>query len=66
MNNRRIEAEIHISADSWRDLQDVIDAIGREIRDASNADENFYWTNTTESASAEVSIKKEARHAGTT
>ncbi len=58
MNNRRIEAEIHISADSWSDLQDMIDAIDREVLDAQAADENFSWTNATKNASAEVSIKR--------
>lgn len=58
---RRIEAEIHISADSWADLQDMIEAIDREIHTAKAADENFYWTNTTKRAEAEVFIKAEKR-----
>lgn len=65
MNNptkcRRIEAEIHISADSWGDLSNMIDAIDREVQAAQKADENFYWTNGTEGAEAEVSIKTERR-----
>ena len=52
MANRHIEAEIHISADSWGDLQDMIDAIDREIRDAREADENLHWTNNTENVNA--------------
>ncbi|MCB9990705.1 MAG: hypothetical protein H6867_04925 [Rhodospirillales bacterium] len=64
--NWRIEAEIHIRADSWDDLADMIDAAEKEVRDAKEADENFYWTNGTEGAEAEVSIKREVRHDGAT
>lgn len=59
--SRRIKAEIHINADSWDDLADMIDAAKREVCVAKEADENFYWTNGIEGAEAEVSIKTERR-----
>lgn len=60
-SSRRIEAEIHISADSWCALSETIDAIGQEIHAAQAADENLYWTSATETVSADVSIKTERR-----
>jgi len=60
-SSRRIEAEIHISADSWCALAETINAIGQEVHIARTADENLYWTSATETARADVSIKTERR-----
>ncbi len=55
--HRRIEAEIHIGADSWKDLQEMVGDIGKAIEEVSQADENLYWVSPGKHASADVCLK---------
>ena len=54
--HRRIEAEIHIGADSWRDLHDSLHAIIRELFDAAPNDENLNWVSNAERAGIDLSV----------
>ncbi|QQG36845.1 MAG: hypothetical protein HYS17_03475 [Micavibrio aeruginosavorus] len=54
--HRRIQVEIHIGADSWKDLKSMVGDIAREIRGAESADENLYWVSNGEGAGADLSL----------
>lgn len=55
--HRRIEAEIHIGADSWNDLREILTDICAAVDEVSQADENLYWISPGKHASADVSLK---------
>lgn len=55
--HRRIQAEIHIGADNWNELESMVGDISREIKNAKSADENLYWVSNGDGAGADVSIK---------
>ncbi len=61
MNNqpphRRLQAEIHIGADSWKDLQESLTFIQKEVADAHDADENLQWVNTGDHFGIDLCIK---------
>lgn len=54
--HRRIVTEIHIGADSWKDLQESLTYIQREIADASHVDENLQWVNTGDHSGIDLSV----------
>lgn len=54
--HRRIEAEIHIGADSWHNLHDCLHAIIRELFDAAPNDENLHWVSTNENSGIDLSV----------
>lgn len=55
--SRRIEAEINIGADSWRDLHDSLHAIIRELFDAAPNNENMNWVSVTERSGIDLCVK---------
>lgn len=55
--HRRIEAEIHIGADNWDDLQESLTAISKEVSTVAPADENLHWVSTGENSGMDVCVK---------
>lgn len=55
--HRRIVTEIHIGADSWKDLQESLTFIQTEIANASHADENLQWVNTGDNSGIDLCVK---------